>query len=223
MRKVVIHQPNFLPYLGFFEQISKADVYIAYDNVQFTENEFQNRNFVKSQNGKDNLTLSVKKKGRFGQLINQVEISSPESRRNTYNKLEACYRKAPYWDEVCVPIRQILFNDIDLMVDINIPLIKMICINIGLDLEHRVSSEFDIVYTDRLDRIFKLMDAVGAKTLVAGDGAATYMNPMDFKNRGLNLVIHSFEPKVYPQSHGEFLPYLSVVDYLMNVGWKYWR
>lgn len=223
MKKVVIHQPNFLPYLGFFEQINEADIYVAYDDVQFTENEFQNRNSVKSQKGKDNLTLPVLKKGRLGQLINQVEISDPKFSKKIINKLESCYRRAPCWGEVLEPVSDVLNQGAERMVDVNLPLLHLVCNKLGLEYEYYLSSDLAIEYEGRLDRVFNIMAAVGAQTLVAGPGAATYMNSEDFKARGLRLEICTFEPIPYPQLHGEFIPYLSIVDYLMNVGWKFWK
>lgn len=223
MRKVVIHQPNFMPYLGFFEQIQRSDVYIAYDDVQFTEHEYQNRNFIKSEKGRDNLTLSVKKKGRLGQLINQVEIADADAKKKIISKLEENYRKAPYLRAVIEPIKEVFLESNHLMADVNYSLIRMICNKLRIEPECHISSQINVSYEDRLDRIFQLMKVVDATTLVAGVGAATYMDPEKFKSRGLNLVIHEFKPAVYPQLYGEFIPYLSIVDYLMNVGWKYWR
>jgi len=218
-KRLVIHQPNFLPYIGFFEQLRKADIYIAFDDVQFQENEFQNRNFIKSPSGKISLTLPVKKKGRFGQLIKDVELSDDHFIDRITNKLDACYRRAPYFREVMDALLSAIAGNATHMIDVNLPLISTICQKLGLRLDIIRASSFGIIYEDRIDRLIKLMKAVDAEFLIVGAGAATYLDRQRFLDVGYGFEVHDFKPKVYPQLHGDFISHLSIVDYLMNVGW----
>jgi hypothetical protein len=217
-RKVVIHQPNFFPYIGFFEQIRKADIYIAFDDVQFVENEFQNRNFIKCMDGKTALTLPVKKKGRFGQLIKDVELTDGWM-STIMNKLDACYRKSPYFKEVTGAITAILDSNARYMVDVNLPLLEKIFLMTGLNVEVLRSSSLDITFEDRIDRLIKLMKAVNAELLIAGTGAALYLDKNVFLANGYDFEIHEFKPRIYPQLYGDFISHLSVIDYIMNAGW----
>lgn len=217
--RLVIHQPNFLPYIGFFEQIRRADIYIAFDDVQFQENEFQNRNFIKCANGKTNLTLPVKKKDRFGQLIKDVELSDDHFIDRIANKLDACYRKAPYFREVMDTLLGAIDGGVTHMIDVNLPLISTICQKSGLRVDIMRASSFGIIHEKRIDRLLKLMKAVNAELLIVGTGAGTYLDRQKFLDAGYDFEIHEFKPKIYPQLYGEFISHLSIVDYLMNVGW----
>lgn len=222
MKKLVIHQPNFLPYSGFFEQINQAHVYIAYDNVQFTENEYQNRNFIKSQNGRTHLTLPVIKKGRLGQLINEVEIADENWSAKVKNRLNAFYSKAPFYHETMEALEPAFSNNSMRMVDINLELLDIVLSRLDFRQEMLLSSEIQIDYTDRVDRIFKLMHEVNAKVLIVGEGGASYLDENEFKRRGYRLEVHRHSPTGYPQQYEGFIPFLSIIDYLMNMGWKYW-
>lgn len=222
MTRLVIHQPNFLPYLGFFDQIARADIYIAYDDVQFTKHEFQNRNFINSQNGKQPLTLAVRKKGKLGQLINEVELASDDWPRQVRNKLTNSYAKAPFFDQVMADIDPVLKQGAMKLSDVNIGLLRILFDRLGLAPEFRIGSDISVDYEDRVDRIFQLMDHVGADTFVTGTGALGYMDLTEFDRRGKRIEIVKFEPFPYETIHAEWLPYLSVIDYAMNCGWEYW-
>jgi hypothetical protein len=218
-KRLVIHQPNFLPYVGFFEQLNKADIYIAYDDVQFTKNEYQNRNFIKSDKGRTHLTLPVLQKGRFGQLIKDVELVDHNWKSKIMNKLDACYRQAPYFNEVMDHLFSKIDHNVKNMLDVNLPLIEMICKRLSIHVKIIKSSDIKIEYEDRIDRILNLMSYVDAKTLIAGTGTATYLDKSTLLKKGYNMEIHAFKPKAYPQLHGDFISHLSIIDQIFNMGW----
>lgn len=223
MSILVIHQPNFLPYLGFFEQLSYAHKYVAYDNVQFTEREFQNRNFIKGPAGKTHLTLPVAKKGRLGQMINQVEIADERWATTLTNRLFAFYQRAPFFREVIADLEPILATEYRLMAALNVDLLKLIITKLEIEVEFFLSSAIAIEYEDRVDRLFKLLEAVGADELLIGTGGASYLDRKQFEAKGFKLSVHEYRPEPYPQQYGDFIPYLSVIDYAMNNGWNYWK
>src|ERR1051325_6353530 len=101
---VARHQPEHMPWLGFFEKLLSADLFVLLDDVQFSRGDFQNRNRVKGQGGAQWLTVPVAPK--FPQAINEVEIAGDGWRAKHWKTLRSCYARAPHFDEFAVEFEQ---------------------------------------------------------------------------------------------------------------------
>lgn len=120
MKRVCIHQPDFLPYLGFFQRLLISDVFIVHDDVQFMQRGWHHRDKIKTRHGERWLTLPVKK-GHYRRNINQVEISKDDAVRFTKNLnfLKESYSKAFYFDKYFNKIKDIYLSDFIKMIDLN--------------------------------------------------------------------------------------------------------
>ena len=167
---------------------------------------------------KNGFDVAGQKKGRFGQLIKDVELTDGWM-STIMNKLDACYRKSPNFKEVTGAITATLDSNARYMVDVNLPLLEKIFLKTGLNVEVLRSSSLAIIFEDRIDRLIKLMKAVNAELLIAGTGAALYLDKNVFLANGCDFDIHEFKPRIYPQLYGDFISHLSVIDYIMNAGW----
>ncbi len=217
--KVAIHQPNFLPWLGYFYKIAKCDVFVFLDSVQYTKNSFINRNKIKTPQLDAWLTVPVSFK--FGELISEVRINNDTSWREKHLKtLEMNYKKSKCFEEVFNEIKQIYYlKDWQYLSDFNISLLKAITSYIGLNKSFIKSSTWDIPAqsTELLVQIVKKMNG---NTYLSGFGGANYQEEDLFTKEGISLEYYNFHHPTYTQLWGEFIPNLSIIDLLFNCGSK---
>jgi len=220
MTQVVIHQPDFLSYIGFFERLVIADVYVILDHVQFvsgTSKSWMHRDKIKTSSGPRWISLSLEKKNSFAP-INTVRLSqSVDWRSKNMNQISAAYCKAPYFAEVWPLIEQIYACNQMLMADFNIH--SIMCIMDILGLRSRIirSSDLSPVGTNN-EMLIDVLTKTGASSYLSGDGAKSYLRPELFVASGISVQWQEFVHPVYPQLHGEFVPYLSIIDVLFNCG-----
>ena len=127
IKSVVIHQPDFIPWIGFFERLIRADFYVVLDNVQYIRRGWHHRDRIKTDSGSAWLTVPVKNKGRFEQLINEVEIDDSQNWRSKHLKtLHQNYNKSKYYSSVYPKIEAIYLQNHRLLIDLNIAFINLI-------------------------------------------------------------------------------------------------
>jgi hypothetical protein len=216
---IAIHQPNFLPWLGYFYKISKVDVFVLYDDVQFTKNGFTNRNKIKTPNGELWLTLPVKQSGKFGQNINKTEIiNSEKSQKKIIRTLEMNYKKCPFYDLYIDDLTSIFEKGISNISELNIELIKYICGVLCIKTKLILSSSLKDSELSSEDRLIEICKNLGGNTYLSGKGGANYQNPKKFEEAGIELVYTEFVFPNYEQPWGDFLGNLSIIDILFNIG-----
>lgn len=216
---VSIHQPNFLPWLGYFYKIAKSDIFVLLDNVQYTKNSFINRNMIKTPQGPKWLTVPVKTKGRFGQLIKDVEINNTvDWRKNHLHTLETNYRKARFFEMIIQDLKTIYYIDnCDNLCEFNIRLLKWILSLLKLDKRIVRASELD-VEGKSTKLLIDIVKAVGGNVYLSGFGGAKYQDEELFKQSGIELQYYEFKHPVYSQLWSDFIPNLSIIDLLFNYG-----
>jgi hypothetical protein len=213
-----IHQPQYVPWIGYIDKIDRSDVFILLDNVQYKKNEWQNRNRIKTAQGWQWLTVPVLY--RFPERINEVRINNKvEWRRKHMMAIEMNYRKAPYFREYFPYFEDIYRKNWEGLVDINISLIKMIVDFFGIKKKILIASEIET--RDEPDgRLIDICKSVGADTYLSGKDGSKYMDMEVFDKAGIKVVIQDFEHPVYPQLYEGFEPNLSCIDLLFNCGDK---
>jgi hypothetical protein len=217
---VAIHQPNFIPWSGYFFKILKADVFVLLDDVQFTKNSFINRNRIKTPEGAQWITLPVLQSGNFGQKINQIELfNSKLYFKKIKGTLNANYRKAPFFDEVFELINPTLI-DANKLVSVNELIIKNICKYLNIKKEIINSSSLTSISGESTDRLVSICKHIKATDYLAGFGSKNYQDNLKFNEAGINPLVYEFKHPVYNQLWGDFIPNLSIVDLLFNHGKK---
>jgi hypothetical protein len=213
---VTIHQPDFLPWLGFFDRWRRSDLYVMLDNVQFLRRGWHHRDKIKSANGLQWLTLPVRKKGKNLQLINEVELDNDQDwKRKHLSTIQHAYAKAPCFDEIFPAIETIYKRASDLMIDLNVNLLKFASERLGISVPTVLASEFE-VNGRGTTRLVELTKMFNAKVYLTGTGARDYLDESEFQAEGIKVEWQHFEHPCYTQLHGDFVPMLSVLDYLMN-------
>lgn len=214
---VSIHQPQYLPWLGYFAKIAQADVFVLLDDVQFKKNEWQNRNYIKTPQGRQWLTVPVLHD--FGQRINAVRINNDVPWAQKHKKaLELNYRRAPYFDRYFPDLVEVYHRHWERLVDVNVYLVRWAADCLGLETRIVMASDYETP-DDPTDRLVALCRHLNGDTYLAGAGGQHYMDIPRFEQSGIELTFQQYDHPVYPQvSNGGFLSHLSIVDLLMNNG-----
>ena len=217
-RRVVVLQPSYLPWLGYFDQLYRSDVFVLYDDVQYDKHGWRNRNRIKTPAGPQWLTVPVLTHGQ-GLLTNRevrIDARQPWGRRHL-QALRANYAKAPAFGEVFERLEPVLSRCWTRLLDVNVAGLEALTEILGIKREIRLSSELGIPGR-RTERLVAICRALGADRYLTGDAARDYVDEAQFAANGIRLEYHRYQHPVYPQFHGDFVPYLSVVDLLMNSG-----
>lgn len=216
---VAIHQPNFLPWLGYFYKMARCDIFVFLDNIQYTKNSFINRNRIKTPQGKLWLTVPAKVKGRSGQLIRDVEIDNKTDWRNKHLKtLEMNYKKANIFKQVYKNTKEVYFaKDWNNLCAFNVKLLHYALSITNLRKKLVIASELK-AKGKGTPLLINIVKELGGDTYLSGFGGANYQQENLFRDAGIALVYSDFKHPVYPQLWGEFVPNLSIIDLLFNCG-----
>lgn len=214
---VAVHQPQYLPWLGYFDKMAKADVFCYLDNVQYKKNEWQNRNRIKTAGGWQWLTVPVTY--RFPQKINQVGIDLKTSwGKKHIQALATNYRRAPFFDPYMAIFDSVFQSEREHLSELNIVLAEELRRALGIETKTVVASDLSALREDPTDRLIDICRRLGADTYLAGQGGAGYMDLARFDESGIRVEFQIFEHPIYPQLYGDFVSCLSVVDLLFNRG-----
>ncbi len=216
---VSAHQPQYLPWSGYFDKIAKSDCFVFLDQVQYKQREFQNRNKIKVKDGWAWLTVPVKTKYRYKQPIRDALVDNGLSwGREHLHLIKAWYADAPYFGRYKAFLEDVYWRSWEKLRDLNAFLIKYVMKELDIDRPVYFESELSIS-SDRTDRIIDICRRLGANTYLAGVGCRAYLQEDKFISAGIKLVYHEFKHPEYKQLHGaRFIPCLSVFDLLLNEG-----
>ena len=219
-RVVVIHQPDFIPYLGFFHRLMQADIYIVLDNVQFVRggsNCWTNRDKIKTSSGTKWITVPCKK-APLGININEIEINNDvDWKTRNLKEIENNYSKADGFEEVFEYIERLHRKEYINLSDFTFDSIKMLIELFDIKIDVLFSSELSPSGKSN-ERIVDLINKSGVHRYLSGIGAQDYYDPEPYKKAGIEIIWQSFEHPKYEQINGEFIPNLSSIDLLLNCG-----
>jgi hypothetical protein len=219
VKKVVVSQPMFLPWIGIFEQIRAADIFVHYDDVQFPQGRsFSSRVQVKSERGSRWLTVPVRRDGK--QIIKDVRIDQSKAWKASHlGLLYQSYRKAKFANLAMALVESIYTYDGDLLSEFCIFGIEKIANSLGLNCKFSLSSTYSFTSSSSQ----KLLDIVRVEhgdAYITGHGARNYLDHELFESYGINVEYIDYVLREYPQLHGNFTPYVSIIDLIANMGEK---
>jgi hypothetical protein len=216
---LVVEQPSYVPWLGYFDLMAQADVWVWLDDVQFTRRDWRNRNRIAGAGEPFWLTVPVRSHGRFAQRIVETEIDP--SRPWVRKHLEAfrhCYASAPHFQSTFDLYRHSLEQPFRLLANLTIELAEAIARQLALATRFVRSSELEVTAGDPQQRLLELCRRLGADTYLSGPRARAYIDPRSFAAGGIELryVVYGYPP--YPRGSRDFVPRLSVLDPLSWLG-----
>lgn len=217
---VSIHQPEFLPWLPFFDKMDRADVFVLLDNVQFEKNYFQNRCKVRDGKGSYQLVTIPVSKGSSQSLIMEKELDTGNRLLGkALLSLEFAYRKTTYFNSCFTAIKDIILSE-RMLGAMNINLIRLLAKEIGITTTLMVASELGVVTGAGGTRVTgDICKHLGASQYLSGKMGADYLDTSYFDDLGIEVLYQDYECVVYPQAgETKFISALSVIDLLFNAG-----
>ncbi len=212
-----IHQPQYLPWLGYFDKIAQSDVFVLYDDTQFKKNEWQNRNRIKNAQGWQWLTVPVRH--HFGQTIAEVEINNNVNwRHKHWQALVSNYAKAPYFREYAERLDAAYQREWTRLGELNVFFVRELCDMLGIQTRLVLSSDLPVDKGLATEALIHICQAVGADAYLSGTGGRDYVDAGLFEQADIALRFQEYVHPEYPQQFGDFESHLSVVDLLLNVG-----
>jgi WbqC-like protein family len=220
MTAAVIHQPQYLPYLGFFHKLLQGDVFVVMDNVEFLRRGLQHRNKVKTNQGEQWLTVPVLHRQK--QLINEVSINAdfPWTRKH-WQTLKTNYSPAPYFETYAQDLQHFFDREWSSLYQLNMALIQWVMD--VLDIKKPIVYASTLAATGhKSELLINLSKAVGANAYLSGPGGRDYMDLSAFDAANVEVIWQEFQPPCYAQLFPDagFLPNLSIVDVLFCCGPK---
>lgn len=216
-RVVVIHQPDFAPWLGFFHRLAACDCFVVLDDVQFLRRGWHHRDRLKAPGGPVWLTVPVVKKDRFDQQIREAEIQQSVAwRRKHLGFFRTAYGKAPHFETLFPALETVYAKSHRFLIDFNMDVLRLMLDMFGISVPIRVSSQFE-TSREATRRLIDLVRAVEGTVYLTGTGSRSYLDEAAVHAGGIDLRWQDFAMTPYPQLHGgDFLPGLSALDYLFN-------
>ena len=216
---VVIHQPDFLSYLGFFHRLLYADLFIVLDDIQYVNSSrtWTNRDKIKTENGETWLTVNVEKSSR-DTPINQIKVSNAvDWKKQNLNLLKQNYKKSQYFDEIFPHLEKLYAKNLEKLVDFNMASIIMIIELFDINIDIKYSSNFKTLKT-KSERLVDLLTMVDASHYLSGLGARGYHDDRPFNDAKIEVIWQNFQHPVYSQLYGDFIHNLSSIDLFFNCG-----
>lgn len=215
---LVVLQPGYLPWLGFFDQLLACSTFVYYDDVQYDRNGWRNRNRIKSSVGPLWLTIPVLQNGRFGQAINEVEIDHRfQWARKHIRSLRQNYVHAPFKEPYISELEGCLMKPWLGLCELNIAVTEMMMNWLGLKRSIYRSSQLGIS-GERNERLLNICRYFGAKKYFSGAAAKSYLDVPLFQKSGIAVAFQDYRHPVYSQQWKGFIPYLSTLDLILNTG-----
>lgn len=221
-RKIVAcHQPNFLPWLGFFSKIAQSTHFIFLNDVQFShgQHNWTTRVKILGSNGTFWLTVPISKSNLgFQKIMDLRTLNDSRWIEKTAKTLHASYAKAKFYEQIIPPIIQILKDHNNLICNTNINLIKHLSSTLSLNTEFILSSDLHSTKTSN-ERLVDLVSSINGNVYLCGNGADDYQNDEIFSSYGIRLEYSKFKQSEYEQSSKNgFYSGLSIIDALCNIG-----
>lgn len=218
-KRVAVLQSNYIPWKGYFDIIAAVDEFLVYDSVQYTKNDWRNRNQIKTAHGKKWLTIPVRQE-RLDQTIEQTRIADPRCFGKHWNSFRQAYAKAPHL-RFCTDLLEDIFLDPsppELLGESNVRLIRRICEGLGIDTPIRDANAYAPT-GDRNARLLDLCRKAGADSYLSGQAAQSYLDASLFGQAGIEVQwMHYDGYREYDQPHPPFDHFVSILDLLAMTG-----
>ena len=213
---VTIHQPEHLPWTGFFHKMMLADLYVYLDHVQYRKGYFQNRNKIVNKEGKEVWATIPLKSGSVHESILDKEIVSGYSKKYI-SLIESSYKKSKYFDKYFDKFQLIFNSEHRNLVDLNLDIIDFFRGELRINTPTVRSSDLNITSV-RSEMNLDICLKQNADSYISGPSGLDYLDIESFKDRNIEILVHNYKSPIYKSNH--FHPSMSTLDLLFNQGEK---
>lgn len=219
-KKVAVLQSNYIPWKGYFDLIASVDIFILFDDTQYTRRDWRNRNIIKTSLGCRWLTIPVKVKGKYRQKIKDTEIVDSRWPQDHWRRIKTSYSRAAYFKEYSDLVEELYMScsPLTFLSDINHMFLRELCRALRIQTPILQSMDFSLV-DGKTERLIDLCLQVGGTTYVSGPAGKTYIEEELFFANGLNLEYMEYSD--YPEYQQLYPPFehkVSIIDLLFHVG-----
>lgn len=218
MTTTIIRQPGFLPYLGYFKKIQSCDVFVHYDDSQYSINDWDNRNKIRIVDGSRWITVPVKKP--FKKKLFEVEIAYNEDWVSKQkNIIKESYQNTPFFKDYWSDIEKIYEKKHNKLVDLNYDFIDYF--NSVLEIDTRIIKSSDMnLSSTKSQKILDICKKINVTTYISGEEGKDYLDEKLLTDNGIKIIYEKFQHPKYNQFQKEFIPNMSIIDLIFNEGVK---
>ena len=218
---ISIHQPDYIPYPGLFYKMYQSEIFVFLDDAQFSNENMHHWNKIKTPQGELRLKIPVEQ--HLGDTINHVRTRDELKWKEKHLKtIKMNYSKAPYLNDFYPEFEEMLLSKYSSLAEQNITINTRIAEHFGIKSRLYRTSDM-VIDTLKEDRVIDICVAFGADTYISGNGARAYQVDGHFTSRGVKLVYTDYHAIEYPQLWKEFIPNMSIIDYIFNCGFDFDR
>ena len=212
------HQPVYLPWLGLFHKIALSERFCIFDIAQYQTKDFNNRNKIKTNTGPRWLSVPVESKDHLEKKLCDIKIIQNGWNRKHFKSIDLAYRKARFYSDYIGQLEAILASrTYTYLADLNFATLDFGLRSLGINIPIDAASTHDF-RGYKSDLVLDMCKKLGASTYIFGAQGRNYADVNSFSNYGIEVYFQDYQHPVYPQLHGDFEPYMSVIDLLFNVG-----
>ena len=219
-KRIALLQSNYIPWIGYFDIVNNVDVFVIYDSVQYTKNDWRNRNRIKTVNGPIWLTIPISVSKIGTQSIRDAKIVSSQWAKKHWKSIELAMGKCPYFDLY----RDQWFDwyeiagELDQLHDVNVLFFKGVCEQMGI--KSTILFDTDVSFSGQTasEKIASICESLNADVYVTGPSGLDYMNVDVFAGKGIGVDVIRYDYHPYKQLHGEYIANVSTLDLLANIG-----
>ena len=217
---ITIHQPNYLPYLGFFDKMKQSDIFVIYDDAQFNKEDFQHRNRIRIYHGWKYLTVPVEKKHipiRKVRIRNELTVKGTIWQESHLKEIRDNYNATLYYALYEDRLEAIYTDKYDKLIDLNMSLINFL--KNAFNIKTKIIFASELGFTSQsTERLVDITEALGGDVYLSGPAGRNYLEVSLFENRGISVKFQDFVHPIYKQRYDGFIPNMSAIDALFNVG-----
>ena len=217
---IAVHQPNYLPYIGFFDKMKRADIFVIYDDAQFNKEDFQHRNRIRIYHGWKYLTVPVEKKHipiKDIKIRNECMTKGRTWQETHLKGIRDSYKDTPYYRSYEDRLETIYATKHDKLVDVNMEIIHFL--KDAFDIETKITFTSELGFKSRsTERLIEITGALDGAVYLSGPAGRDYLDVSLFERSGISVEFQDFKHPVYKQRYGGFIPNLSAIDALFNMG-----
>ena len=220
MRNIVtIHQPNYLPWVGLFSKVKKADCFIIADTFPYTKNSVVNRNKIRTSTGWSYLTIPINREFYQSRICDVTLPLNKSWREDHWKTIQLNYAKAHFFSTYRDFFEELYRKDFQYLWEVNVEIILYLLKCFEIDVEVIKSSDLDVDKgLHQTEALVALLKAVDAATYLSGPSGKNYLDFKQFRSNNIDLEFFSFEHPVYQQRFNDFIPNMSAIDLLFNTG-----
>jgi hypothetical protein len=212
------HQPVYLPWLGLFHKIALSDAFCYFDDVQYLKKDWNNRNKIRTKTGGIWLTIPVLTKGYREKKIREIEINNfIDWRKKHWKSIYLTYKNAYFFNKYSDFFEDVYKKEWKYLTDINEYMLKWFLKELNIDVKYYKASELNFG-GHKSELVVNMCKKLNAKLYIFGKLGKDYANEGDFNQEGIKIYFQDYKHPTYPQLFDDFLPYMSIIDLLFNVG-----